>query len=591
MSISYSPTSIDNLKDRVDIVDVIGQVVQLKRAGANYKGLCPFHNEKTPSFSVSQSRQHFHCFGCGAKGDVIEFVMRYRNLSFPEAVEKLAEEHGIEMEVARTVDNRKEYYEINRMAARFFYRSFTEVKNPGYPYMKNRGISDQTLKRFGIGYADREWDSLYRHLHAQGIPDDKMEELGLVSKGRNGKYYDKFRNRVIFPIFDISGRVIGFGGRAISPEDNPKYLNSPESKIFRKKDNLYALNFSRQDAGKAGYLILVEGYMDVISVYQAGIRNVAASLGTALTEQQAHLIHNRCCKDVVLSYDADQAGRNAALRGIEILKKQGIRVRVLHVTDGKDPDEYIKQYGKDAFLKLVDSALSYGDYKLASAQIGLDLTDDEQKTEFARRALAMIADMSPVEQSVYKDKIAELTGIAVTALDQEMSLQASGRKERRQTRRRDAEEEESRTEVSPLERSIIRLLMMDPSYGEKVRRGMLGRFGPVLQKVILLAAKYQDQPDYVWNEALIDEADEYAELLMQIRRDTNIDPDPKVAFDKCMRDVQQQELVRQEGQIRHLLDRSDEEEDQEAIRELMERLKIIQRKRKTLLFEENEGDE
>ena len=172
-----------------------------------------------------------------------------------------------------------------------------------------------------------------------------------------------------------------------------------------------------------------------------------------------------------------------------------------------------------------------------------------------------------------------------------MSLQASGRKERRQTRRRDAEEEESRTEVSPLERSIIRLLMMDPSYGEKVRRGMLGRFGPVLQKVILLAAKYQDQPDYVWNEALIDEADEYAELLMQIQRDTNIDPDPKVAFDKCMRDVQQQELVRQEGQIRHLLDRSDEEEDQEAIRELMERLKIIQRKRKTLLFEENEGDE
>ena len=283
MGFSIASESIENLKSQIDILDVVGQVVDMKRTGANYKGLCPFHQEKTPSFYVSESRQYFTCFGCGASGDVISFVEKYYNMEFPEAVEKLADQYGIELKKSGGGEDRSEYYEINRLAAKFFYESFTGKPNRGYSYMKNRGITPRILKKFGIGYADEQWDSLYQYLRSQNVPEDKMEELGLISRGRNGKYYDRFRSRVMFPIINTGGKVIGFGGRAISSEDNPKYLNSPESRVFQKKNNLYALNTARQAGGKEGYIILVEGYMDAISLYQSGIHNVAASLGTALT--------------------------------------------------------------------------------------------------------------------------------------------------------------------------------------------------------------------------------------------------------------------------------------------------------------------
>ena len=355
-------TTVEELKNQINIVDVVGRVVPLKRAGANYKGVCPFHSEKTPSFVVSEQKQIFTCFGCGASGDVIEFTKRYYNLDFAEAVEKLAKENGIEISIGGKRNSDKEkYYEINKEAARFFYRAFTEEKNPGYSYMKKRGIDDAILKKFGIGYADDSWDSLYRYFKAKGTDEKVLLELGLISE-KNGKYYDKFRNRVIFPIINTSGKVIGFGGRAIG-EAMPKYLNSPENIIFQKKNNIYALNISKQDVGREGYGILVEGYMDVISLYQHGVRNVGASLGTALTENQARLL-KRYTKKVVLSYDADAAGRNAALRGIDILSGEGIKVKVLHVTDGKDPDEFIKKNGKEAFIKLIDGALPMIDYKL-----------------------------------------------------------------------------------------------------------------------------------------------------------------------------------------------------------------------------------
>ena len=248
MSFSFSNHTIENLKSQINIVDVIGRCVPLKRAGSNYKGVCPFHNEKTPSFVVSETKQIFTCFGCGATGDVIEFVKRFYNLEFSEAIEKLANEYGITLEKKERSDNRDVYYQVNRMAANFFYKAFTETANKGYPYMKRRGISPAILKKFGIGYADEKWDSLYQYLKSQGVDTKIMVELGLVSESK-GKYYDKFRNRVMFPIINTSGKVIGFGGRAINPDDNPKYLNSPESKIFQKKNNLYGLNISRQSVG------------------------------------------------------------------------------------------------------------------------------------------------------------------------------------------------------------------------------------------------------------------------------------------------------------------------------------------------------
>ena len=473
MSFSFSNHTIENLKNQINIVDVIGRCVPLKRAGNNYKGVCPFHNEKTPSFVVSEQKQIFTCFGCGATGDVIEFVKRFYNLEFSEAVEKLANEYGITLEKKAKDDNRDVYYQVNRMAANFFYKAFTETANKGYPYMKNRGISPAILKKFGIGYADEKWDSLYQYLLSQGVDTKIMVELGLVSESK-GKYYDKFRNRVMFPIINTSGKVIGFGGRAIHPDDNPKYLNSPESKIFQKKNNLYGLNISRQSVGKDGYIILVEGYMDVIALYQAGVTNVAASLGTALTENQARLI-KRYTKNVVLSYDADGAGRAAALRGLDILKAEECKVRVLHVTDGKDPDEYIKAFGKDAFARLLDQSENQVDYRLDQIRKKFNLEDDVQRVSFLQEAAQLIASLnSPVEREIYGGHAAQTAGISAEAMAQEVkkAFNARVRKQDKQRERRDLS---PATKLQPDARSlrydnirsaraeegVIRLLFLD----------------------------------------------------------------------------------------------------------------------------------
>ncbi|MBQ5954469.1 MAG: DNA primase, partial [Firmicutes bacterium] len=417
-----SGNGADDLKSQLNIVDVIGRVVPLKRAGSNYKGVCPFHSEKTPSFVVSDQKQIFTCFGCGATGDVIEFTKRYYNLDFIEACEKLGKEYGIEVDFSKSSGNkeREEYYKINREAAAFFYKAFTENANPGYTYMKKRGLEDSILKKFGIGYADKEWDSLYKHFKAKGVDEKILLELGLISQGKEGKYYDKFRNRVIFPIINTSGKVIGFGGRRIDDNDNPKYLNSPENMIFQKKNNLYALNTTKQDIGKEGSAIIVEGYMDVISLYQHGVKNVVASLGTALTDNQAKLI-KRYTNTVNLCYDSDSAGINAALRGIDILTPRGLKVKVFHVTDGKDPDEFAKAHGKDAFMKLVKAAPGAIQYKLDSAKKGFDLSKDEEKLDYIKKAAAILRTLSPVETDIYVRALAEELKVSERAIFAEIS--------------------------------------------------------------------------------------------------------------------------------------------------------------------------
>ena len=420
MSFSFSKESVEELKNRIDIVDVIGRTVQLKRAGANYKGLCPFHNEKTPSFIVSPQKQIFTCFGgCGASGDVVSFVEKYYNLDFNEAVQKLADEYGIEIKKKEYKDDREKYYEINREAARFFYRNMTETVNPGYTYMKNRGIEDRTIKKFGLGYAPDSWDALYNYFKEKKTDEKILVELGLLSQ-KGDRYYDKFRNRVIFPIINTAGKVIGFGGRALDNQSMPKYLNSPENRIFQKKNNLYGLNSTRQDIGKEGMAIIVEGYMDAISLYQSDVRNVAASLGTALTENQAKLI-SRYTKNVVLSYDSDEAGRKAALRGIEVLKGENCKVKVLHVTDGKDPDEYVRNNGRAAFLQLIDKAMPYTDYKLEAAKRGLDVNSEEGKLDYMKRISPLLSQLSPVEADIYIRKISRDVGISEGAIKMEIS--------------------------------------------------------------------------------------------------------------------------------------------------------------------------
>lgn len=579
MSFSFSNHTIENLKSQINIVDVIGRCVPLKRAGSNYKGVCPFHNEKTPSFVVSETKQIFTCFGCGATGDVIEFVKRFYNLEFSEAIEKLANEYGITLEKKEHNDNRDLYYQVNRMAANYFYKAFTETANKGYPYMKRRGISPAILKKFGIGYADEKWDSLYQYLKSQGVDAKIMLELGLVSESK-GKYYDKFRNRVMFPIINTSGKVIGFGGRAINPEDNPKYLNSPESKVFQKKNNLYGLNISRQSVGKDGYIILVEGYMDTIALYQAGVTNVAASLGTALTENQARLI-KRYTKNVVLSYDADSAGRAAALRGLDILKAEECKVRVLHVTDGKDPDEYIKKNGKDAFLKLIDQALPYGDYKLEAAKIGFDLSKDEDRIDYIKAATDIIRSLSPVEQEIYIEKTAKSLKVSESAIRMELMGHAS--QEVPKFRQTKDEAEPFSVEIQPLEKTLLKVLFTNESFIPKVKSWESVFQSDFAARIYeILEAEYEISQSVDVKGILDVLPTEGAKKLSEILEQVVLGGNEEQVYEECRKTWQDHKLEEEEKRLITLLSMADEEDNLDKIRELTDQLMKVQKDRKNI---------
>lgn len=569
-----SGATIEDLKNQINIVDVVGRVVPLKRAGANYKGVCPFHNEKTPSFVVSEQKQIFTCFGCGASGDAIEFTKRYYNLDFTEAVEKLAREHGIEIKIGGGGNQEREkYYEVNREAARFFYRAFTEGKNQGYSYMKKRGIEDSILKKFGIGYADDSWDSLYRYFKSKGVDEKVLLELGLISE-KNGKYYDKFRNRVIFPIINTSGKVIGFGGRAIG-DAMPKYLNSPENRIFQKKNNIYALNLSKQDVGKEGYAILVEGYMDVISLYQHGVRNVGASLGTALTENQARLL-KRYTRNVVLSYDADAAGQNAALRGIDVLGAEDLKVKVLHVTDGKDPDEFIKKNGREAFRKLVDGALPMTDYKLNAARKGLNLDTDDGKIDYMKRAADILKSLSPVEADIYIKKLSHELKIAEGAI----KLEISGNNNTgivRQLKRRQ-EDNEGRKELSGMEATVLKVLMINPCFAEKlieydgIIESELGR------KIVNLMFEFYGLRGGFEPSDITDSLDPMESQAFTDATDAVIIAgNEEQVFDECIRTWRLNKSVKREQELIDMLALADEETGSDSIKGLTEELMNVQR--------------
>ena len=576
MSFSFSKEAVEELKSQIDIVDVIGRAVQLKRAGANYKGLCPFHNEKTPSFVVSQQKQIFTCFGgCGASGDVVSFVKRYYNLDFNEAVEKLANEYGITIKKNNYSDDREKYYEINREAARFFYKSMTENKNAGYTYMQRRGIADSTIKKFGLGYADESWDSLYNYFKNKGTDEKILVELGLLSE-KGGKYYDKFRNRVMFPIMNTSGKVIGFGGRALDNEAMPKYLNSPENRVFKKKNNLYALNITRQDIGKEGMAIIVEGYMDAISLYQGGVKNVAASLGTALTENQAKLV-NRYTKNVVLSYDADAAGQKAALRGIDVLKNENCKVKVLHVTDGKDPDEYIKKNGKEAFLELITASMPYTDYKLQAYKKNLNLDTEEGKLDYMKRIAPILSELSPVEADLYIKKIAKDVGIAEGAIKMEIlgNNNEIGEKNKFQPRE---EKKENDYDISQMEVTIIKCLLTEPQLiedvlsEEEIFESVLGK-----KAINILFELYGIKGDFHISQ-LTDRLDpEESQTLLETLENVIVSGNTEEIFNQCIDRYRINKLKERENRLLTLLSLADEENSTESARELTIELMEVQK--------------
>lgn len=371
---------IDEIKSVADIVSVIGDYVELKRAGSNYVGLCPFHNEKTPSFSVSPSKGIFHCFGCGVGGDVISFIMQKEGLSYPEAIKFLADKLGILVETNEVnkekYEHRKKLFEINNEAKLFYYKNLL-INDIPKDYIKKRNLNNNLINKFIIGYADGK-NSLYRHLLQKGYQKDDIIEVGLINQDEKGNVYDKFRNRLMFPIIDIRGNVIGFGGRALA-DSRAKYMNSPQSLAYDKSKNVYGVS-NLKNSTKVGKIILVEGYMDVISLTNYGFDYAIASLGTSLTHDQAKLI-KRYCKNIYICYDGDSAGQNATSRAIEIFKEQDISPNIIVIPDNMDPDDYIKQYGNESFDRLIDNAMDSVIYEYKKILQKYDINDVKEKIQ------------------------------------------------------------------------------------------------------------------------------------------------------------------------------------------------------------------
>ena len=467
---------LDELVARSDIVDVVSDYVTLTPKGGSYWGLCPFHGEKTASFHVLPDRQLYHCFGCGKGGGVISFVMELENLPYVDAVRLLAKRAGMEFP-ERDMDEssrrkRAKLLALNKEAARFFHSQLhSPIGREGLEYLRGRGLSKGIMTRFGLGFAPESWDSLIKAMSQKGFSKSDLLDAGLAVSNQKGGIYDRFRNRVMFPIIDLRGDVIGFGGRVLG-DATPKYLNSPDSPVFNKSRNLFALNLAKTT--KLGRIVLTEGYMDTISLYQAGFDCAVASLGTALTADHAKLL-SRFTKEVVICYDSDTAGVQAANRAIPLLEKTGLKVRVLRVTGAKDPDEFIRKFGPDAFSRLLDQSENYVEYNLRQIQSKYDLSDPVQKTEFARESAGMLAGLdSPVEREVYAGQVAELTGIGKPALQQEIGRARNSKlwaAKKKQTRRdmtpvtqvqpKARQMRYENTRSARAEEGILRLLMLD----------------------------------------------------------------------------------------------------------------------------------
>ncbi len=428
----YSDEVIEEVRASNDIVDVISRYVSLQRKGNSYFGLCPFHREKTPSFSVAADKQIFHCFGCGAGGNVIHFIMKVENISFPEAIEFLAERVNITLPVSNyDLDvsqeelrlreaNKAEMYEINKIAGRFFYDNIEKSKM-AQDYIIKRQIDKKTVAKYGLGFALDD-NGLTKLLQSKNFKEENILATGLVGKTEKGYMYDKFKNRFMFPIFDVRKRLIAFGGRTLEPSDVmkakgiPKYVNSPENLIYSKGRHLYGLNVAKSSNEKMKRLLVVEGYMDVISPHQAGITNVVASLGTALTEQQGRLLR-QYADEVVLSYDSDAAGQKAIQRGIEIMQSLGVPVKILKMDGAKDPDEYVLKYGPERFEKLIDNSISPAEYKIDLLKSEYNLDDISDKINFLTKMAEVLSKVeNTIERDVYVDKYSQELNVGKEAI-------------------------------------------------------------------------------------------------------------------------------------------------------------------------------
>lgn len=410
---------LDEIRDRADIVDLIGGYVDLKRSGSNYMGLCPFHSEKTPSFSVSPSKGIFKCFGCGVGGDVITFIMKRENLGFREAVEFLADKYNIRLneykdENKEVREKRDRFYEINREAALYFLQNLNSSKKAKL-YLKNRMLNEKTIRSYGIGYSKDSWTDLLDYLKSLGYKEEELFELNLVSKSKNGNYIDRFRDRIMFPIINRNNRVIGFGARGFF-DAKPKYLNSKETPIFHKGNNLFNMNIISKESSRER-IILVEGYMDVISLYNSGINYSVASLGTSLTADQAKII-KKMARDIYICYDSDDAGINATSRAIDIFLSISVKPKIIELDGGLDPDDFIKKYGVEGFENKIKGAISYIDFKIKRLKENFNLEENEGLSNFTIESAKIFSSIkNPIERDIFVKDFSKNYNISINAIN------------------------------------------------------------------------------------------------------------------------------------------------------------------------------
>lgn len=485
-----SDAFLEQLRANTDIESVISPYVNLRRRGKNLVGLCPFHNEKTPSFTVYPENGSFYCFGCGVGGDVITFVRRMENLDYMEAVKQLADRAGMALPEDGYDDTlakkRTAVLAANRAAAKFFHAQlYTEQGRQALDYFLDRGLAPETIRHFGLGFAPNDWRALKRHLNEQGFDDILLESANLLRRSdKNGKvsYYDNFRNRVMFPIIDPRGNVIAFGGRVLD-DSKPKYINTSDTLVYKKSNGVFALNFAKN--GNDGKLIIAEGYMDVIALHQAGFTNAVACLGTALTKEQTNLL-SRYADTIILSYDADEAGQKATARALGIFGTTGMEIKVLHLEGGKDPDEIIKKYGAQRFQAIIDGAANDTEYRLLKARQGIDLATDDGKVKYLSVAAEILAEIgSPVEVDVYASRLAHELGVDKLAIQSQVKYKREGLKKRRAVKR---EQEQTRLLINgqntknperaqhlraaKAEETLIASLMRNPDFYNKLKNGL-----------------------------------------------------------------------------------------------------------------------
>lgn len=399
---------LDEIRNSLDIVEVVEEYVKLERSGKNYRGLCPFHNEQEPSFTVSPQKQIYHCFGCNEGGNMFNFLMKFLNISFPEAVENLADKAGVELpkkNISKKDKKESKIYEINRIASKYYHKHLKDSKK-AKEYLYSRGFEKGILKKFNVGYAPEGWSNLLDFMSKKGCSEKLLQEAGLVIPRKSEGWYDRFRERIIFPIFDIGSRVIGFGGRALD-DSTPKYINSPETRVYSKRKHLYGLNFAKSEIRKKDEVLIVEGYTDVLSLYQSGIKNVVSNLGTALTKQHIRELR-RFTDNVKVIYDSDEAGKLASLRNLDLLVEEGVKVDLVCLPSNKDPDDYVKEFGKEKMLELVDEAKSLIQYKIDILNYEADSEDIYEKKEIIEDILTTINKISnPIERDQYINKFSD----------------------------------------------------------------------------------------------------------------------------------------------------------------------------------------